>query len=150
MDKKQAKAIASQNKVAATKYGSKTNAEQAFRDKLYASNRYNTPTPPAVQPASVPRTIIINNTSVSPSYGILPGGYYGYGYMDPMTHVMVALAANQMMVNNSMMRESGYGQWGDDGRPVIVHDSSPVTGIVYILIILGVVALVIFVVRKAA
>jgi hypothetical protein len=148
MDKKQAKAVASQNNVAAKTYGSKANAEKAFRDKLSASNQYNTPTPPAVQPTNIPRTIIINNTSVPSSYGMLPGGHYGYGYYDPMTHVMVALAANQMMVNNSMMRESGYGQWDDSGRPIIVHESNPVTALIYFILIVGAVVLVVFIVKR--
>jgi hypothetical protein len=147
MDKKQAKAIASQNNVAAKTYGSKANAEKAFRDKLSASNQYNTSTPPAVQPTNIPRTIIINNTSVPSSYGMLPGGHYGYGYYDPMTHVMVALAANQMMVNNSMMRESGYGQWDDSGRPIIVHESNPASAIALVIII-GVVAIIAFVILR--
>jgi hypothetical protein len=147
MDKKQAKAIASQNNVAAKTYGSKANAEKAFRDKLSASNQYNSPTPPAVQPASIPRTIVINNTSVSSSYGMLPGGHYGYGYYDPMTHMMVALAANQMMVDNAMMRQSGYGQWDDSGRPVIVHRSSPASAVALVIII-GIVAIIAFVIIR--
>jgi hypothetical protein len=147
MDKKQAKAIASQNNVAAKTYGSKANAEKAFRDKLSASNDYTSPTPPAVRPTNIPQTVVINNTSVSSSYGMLPGGHYGYGYYDPMTHVMVALAANQMMVDNAMMRQSGYDQWDDSGRPIIVHESSPASAVALVIII-GVVAIIAFVIIR--
>lgn len=147
MDKKQAKAIASQNNVAAKTYGSKANAEKAFRDKLSASNDYTSPTPPTVRPTNIPQTVVINNTSVSSSYGMLPGGHYGYGYYDPMTHMMVALAANQMMVDNAMMRQSGYGQWDDSGRPVIVHESSPASAVALVIII-GVVAIIAFVIIR--
>jgi hypothetical protein len=148
IDKKQAKAIASQNNNAAKTYGSKANAEKAFREKLSTSNKYTSPTPPAVRPANIPQTIVINNTSVSPSYGMLPGGHYGYGYYDPMTNMMVALAANQMMVDNAMMRQSGYGQWDDSGRSVVVHEPSSSSAIVLVLVILGAVAIAFFVIRK--
>jgi hypothetical protein len=110
--------MATQNKVAATKYGSKATAEKAFREKMATSNSYTSATPPATRPTSVPQSITVNNTSINTSYDRLPGGGYGYGYYDPTSHLFMALAVNQMIVNDAMMAESGYGRWGHDGRPV--------------------------------
>jgi hypothetical protein len=140
---KKAKAIASKNKTAAKKYGTKANAEKAYREKLISSNHYNNPTPPSTRPASVPQSITVNHTSINTSYGMLPGGYYGYGYIDPVTHLMVALAANQMMVNDAMMMEAGYGQWDNTGRPIVVHSHGFLIGIssLILVIIIGVIIL---------
>lgn len=79
---------------------------------------------------------------------MLPGGYYGYGYMDPVTHTMVALAAHQMMVDDMRMMQAGYGQWDSTGRPVVHRYSAGteviVIGIIVLLIIVGVIAAMIF------
>jgi hypothetical protein len=125
--------MASQNKTAAATYGSKSKAEQAFREKMAASNSYNTSTPPAVRPATVPQSVTINNTSINTSYDRLPNGGYAYGYTDPTTHLFIALAASQMMVNSSVMAESGYGHWRDDGRP---YNDSPMNPVVIVVLVL--------------
>jgi len=144
--KQKAKAMASTNKAAAAKYGTKANAEKAYREKIAASNKYNSPTPPATRPDNIPQSITINNMSVRPDYGMLPGGYYGYGYMDPVTHMMVALTAHQMIVNDAMMMNDGYGQWDSSGRPVIVHTGTS-RGLIILFVIIGFVFIMVVILK---
>lgn len=150
VDKQKMKAMASRNKAATSQYGSKANAEKAFREKMAASNAFNSPTPPATRPACIPQTVVINNTSVTPSYDRLSNGRYAYGTYDPTTHLFIALAANQMMVNNAMMAESGYGHWRDDGRPYRSTPMSPAAVVFLVLIGTGVViGLIVFAVKAS-
>jgi hypothetical protein len=146
ISKKKAKAYASQNKAAAKKYGTKKKAESAYREKLASKNKYNSPTPPSTRPDYVPQSVTINNTHVNTSYGMLPGGYYGYGYMDPITHTMVALAAHHMMVDDMRMMQAGYGQWDSTGRPIIYRSSTGaiVIGVIVLLVIIGVIIAISF------
>jgi hypothetical protein len=56
---------------------------------------------------------------------------------------MVAIAAHQMMVNDAMMMDDGYGQWGNDGRAVVVHHNS---GVTFLYILIGIVIVVVIIV----
>jgi hypothetical protein len=118
IDKKKSKAMASRNKEASKKYGTKANAEKAYREKLLSSNKYNSSTPPSKRPDHIPQSITINNNSVNTSYGMFPGGGYGYGYYDPISNMFTTLAIHQMIVNDARMMEAGYGHWGNNGRPI--------------------------------
>jgi hypothetical protein len=74
---------------------------------------------------------------------MFPGGGYGYGVYDPLTHVFMALTAHQMVVNDMAMMEAGYGRWGQDGRPVDVHHNS---GVTFLYILIGIVIVVVIIV----
>lgn len=143
IDTKKSKVMASQNKQSAQKYGTKANAEKAYREKLISSNKYNSPNPPTTRPANIPSNVTVNNVSVGTTYGMLPGGGYGYGYYDPVSHMFMALAMNQMLVNDAMMMESGSGHWDSTGRPIVVHNNS---GLMIFFIILGSIVVILVVV----
>jgi hypothetical protein len=146
IDKQKAKATAQSNKAAVKKYKSKAEAEQACRQKLASSNSYASPTPPAVTPSHVPKTIIINNNPAPTSYGAFPGGGYGYGYYNPITNAFVALAVADMIVDHNTLQNSGYGRWRDDGRPV--QQTSAAGAIIGIFVVLLVVGGIVLAIKK--
>ena len=83
------------------------------------------------------------------SYGRLPGGGYGYGYYDPLhPGVFMAVAAHQMMVNDAMMMNSGYGHWDNRGRPVVVHSNGALIVYFVLMGIIVVVVVVVMVINK--
>lgn len=146
--KKKQKALAQKNNAAAKKYGNKKNAEKAFREKMSSQNKYTSSTPPSKRPDYVPQNVTINNTHVSTSYGMLPGGGYGYGYMDPTTHMFCALAAHQMIVNDAMLMNHGYGSYGPGGQPVMMSTGASIAMIIiWIIVACVVIALIIVAIR---
>lgn len=149
LTKKKQKAMAQQNNAASKKYGNKKNAESAFREKMSNQNKYNSSTPPTKRPDYVPQNVTINNTHVSTSYGMLPGGGYGYGYMDPTTHLFCALAAHHMMVNDAMLMNYGYGSYGVNGQPIMISTGASVVTILFWIIGSIVLLVIIIVIIKS-
>jgi len=134
LDRKQQKMQAPKDNAAAKKYGNKATATKAYRDKLASSNKYDSPTAPTKKPDNIPQNVTVNNTTVNTSYGMLPGGGYGYGYMDPVTNMFVAVAAHQMLVDAHTMRMAGYGHWGADGQPIVYDPISPLKVLFWLVI----------------
>lgn len=148
LDRKQQKMQAPKDNAAAKKYGNKKTASKAYKEKLASSNKYDSPTAPSKRPESIPQNVTINNTSINTSYGMFGGGGYGYGYMDPMTHLFIAVAANQMMVDSHRMRMAGYGNWGAGGQPIVYTPTSPLAVLFWILVVFGIIGAVIFIGSK--
>src|SRR4030042_3310284 len=143
MDRKQTKAVKQKDQTAAKKYGDKKTATVEDQKKMAASNSYKSPTPPSVRPAYVPQTVIIGGGAPL-SVGYYPiGGVYGYGYMDPVTSMYVALAGNQMIADNAAMRTAGYGNWNADGTPVRYSNPMAIIswliGTMFVLAIIGII-----------
>lgn len=131
-------------KQAATDF-KKSNEWKNKSQSLAKNNKYNSPTPPSQRPEHIPQNVTVNNTTVNTSYGMLPGGYYGYGYMDPIIGTMVALAAHDMMVTNAMLRNHGYGTYSASGAVVVTRDPiGIILGIIFGLLFLGVIVYIIF------
>ncbi len=126
--KKQIKA----NKAANKKYGNRKKASKKARADLAKKNRYTRKTPPARRPSHIPQNVTINNRSYGTSYGMFPGGGYGYGYMNPLTGLFCAMAANQMIVNDQYMAQNGYGAWGAQRQ--VYHSNSGGLGFLYFII----------------
>ena len=146
LTKAKQKAMAQSNNESAKKYGTKANAEKAFREKMANSNKFTSSTPPSTKPDYVPQNVTINNTSVNTRYDRFSDGSYGYGYYDPMTHMFMALAVNQMIVDDMVLRNHGYGVYNENGRPVHVSTGMS-TGsaiiIIFVIIVLGIVVYVV-------
>jgi len=124
MDKKQTKAMKSKNKSASKKYGNKANAAKAYKqDMAKKSSSYKSATPPAVRPAYVPRTVIVGGSSLGVSYYPLGGGFYGYGYMDPVTRAYIAVNSSQMIANDMALRDAGYGDYNSNGTVVVYRNN---------------------------
>jgi len=138
-EKKLNKKMAKTDKAAAAKYGNRKNAKKAYSKDLAKKNSYKSKTPPAKRPDHIPQNVTINNVNVGTSYGMLPGGMYGYGYMDPVSNMFMALSAHHMMVDYHQMRMAGYGHYGIDGQPIVYHSSSAglIIGIVFGVIFIG-------------
>lgn len=116
--------------------------------KLASQNQYKSSTPPPSRPEYVPQNVTVGGSSVPTTYGMLPGGYYGYGYMDPVTGSMMALAAHDMMVTNAMLRTHGYGTYGAGGAVVVQRDPiadrmGVIIGGIIALILAGVIIVVV-------
>ncbi len=120
LDQKLAKknALLSQNNEAGKKYGTKAAAETAYRQKMASQNTYTSSTPPATRPDYIPQTVSTGGRNVNVTYHALPGGGYGYGYMDPMTNVFVTLTTAHMIADAARMNAYGYGDYDAYGRPV--------------------------------
>ncbi len=118
IDQKQNKMLASKNKNAYKKYKTKADAEKAYKETLASKNKYDSPTPPAERPPSIPQTVVINNSPAPVTYCSFPGGGYGYGYMDPVTRAYVAVATAHMIADEYEMANMGYGQWSHSGQPI--------------------------------
>lgn len=159
VDSKQTKAVVSRDNAAAKKYGNKKAATAAYQQNLVKKNTYTSATPPATRPAYIPKTTTVGGRNVDVTYHVLPGGGYGYGYMDPVSGTFMALAANQMMVDAAMMRSAGYGHYDAMGNPivhrqaaVVHHPASASTGVIIFMIFLGVgvVAIIAVVIANAS
>jgi len=144
IDRKVSKAQRTKNTTAAKKYGNKNVASKAYKEKMVSSNNYKTSTPPKIRPAHIPQTVVIGGSSLSVGYYPI-GGYYGYGYMDPITRMYVACAAAHMIADANAMQSAGYGHWNDDGTPVRYGNSF--MGLFIFLGICGVVAIVVIVIK---
>ena len=120
LDQKLAKknALLSQNNAAGKKYGTKASAETAYRSKMASSNKYTSSTPPATRPDYIPQTVSAGGRNVNVTYHALPGGGYGYGYMDPITHTFMTLTAAHMIADAAHMSRYGYGDYDAYGRPI--------------------------------
>jgi len=120
LDQKLAKknALLSQNNEAGKKYGTKAAAETAYRQKMASQNTYTSSTPPATRPDYIPQTVSTGGRNVNVTYHALPGGGYGYGYMDPMTNAFVTLTTAHMIADAARMNAYGYGDYDAYGRPV--------------------------------
>jgi len=141
MDKKLNKKMASTDKAAAQKYGTKKSAETAYKTKLLESNKYTSPTAPATRPSHIPQHISVGGNRYASTYGVLPGGGYGYGYYDP-TGIFIAMTAHHMMVDAHQMRMAGYGNWDANGRPIVYRDSGmtivwTIVGLLLVVVIVG-------------
>lgn len=125
MDRRQTKVMKSKNKVAAKKYGNKANATKTYKtDMAKKHTSYKSATPPSTRPASIPQTVVINNgPSMAIGYHPFGGGYYGYGYMDPVTNMYVRLAAAQMIANDMALQSAGYGHYGANGAPIVYRNN---------------------------
>jgi hypothetical protein len=145
MDRKQTKAMKTKNTAAGKKYGNKANASKAYKgDMAKKHTSYRSSTPPATRPASVPRTVVV--VAGQPGYAVgyhpFGGGFYGYGYMDPVTNMYVRLAAAQMIANDMALQNAGYGHYGANGAPVVYRSN----GLIIFLSIFGFICLIVIVV----
>jgi len=141
LDKKLNKQMASKDKAASKKYGTKKKAEQSYKADLAKKNKYDSKEPPAKRPDNIPQQVTVNNTNINTSYGAFPGGGYGYGYMNPMTNMFIAMAVTDMIVDSHRMRAAGYGHWNDSGQP-IVYRSSAWGFLMFFLILIAVIVVV--------
>jgi hypothetical protein len=149
-DKKMSKMMAQKNNDAAKKYGSKQAATQAYSQKLASQNKYSSPTPPSQRPTYVPSTTNVGGKPVNVTYNRYPGGGYGYGYYDPMTHAFIALAATQMIVSASDLEHHGYGHYSNTGAPVVVHSGPSALGIIFSLFGIAVLIVILVLIVRAA
>lgn len=135
MDKKQTKAMRSKNTAAAKKYGNKKTAAKAYKSDMVKQNNYSSSTAPKTRPANIPQTVVIAGTpGIAVGYRSF-GGYYGYGYMDPVTQVYMALATQHMLVNDMAMQRAGYGHWNANGTPIVYRNTGAVVLWALIIII---------------
>jgi hypothetical protein len=86
-------------------FTSKADAESAYRSKLASQNTFTTSKAPSTRPEYIPQTVSSGGRTVNVVYHSVPGGGYGYGYYDPMTHMFMTLAATQMIMNASHQAE---------------------------------------------
>lgn len=86
-------------------FASKADAETAYRSKLASQNTFTSSKAPSTRPTYIPQTVSTGGRTVNVVYHSVPGGGYGYGYYDPMTHMFMTLAATQMIVNASHQAE---------------------------------------------
>lgn len=162
IDNKMAKknALQSKNNAAGKKYGSKKNAEAAYRKNMTSSNKYTSKTPPATRPANIPQNVTSGGRSVNVTYNVLPGGGYGYGYRDPLTGTFMAMTAAYMIADAAMMNRHGYGAYDQYGNPVyrqpaqavVYRDSTPMsTGGKFIvgMVVVGILGLITFALYKS-
>lgn len=126
----------------------KSNEWKSTSQDLAKKNKFDSPNPPSTRPEHIPQNVTVNGSPYPTTYGMLPGGSYGYGYMDP-TGVMIALAAHDMMVTNSMLRTNGYGTYGSNGT-VVVQRASHVGLVISCIAILLVIAIILVVVVKSS
>jgi len=156
LDQKQQKMLASKDKEAFKKYSNKSQATDAYKESLAKNSTYTNSTAPTQRPSHIPEKITQNGQPVNVTYNVLPGGGYGYGYMDPVTMAFIALTPRYYVVDPYAMRSAGYGQWDASGRPVItrVGPSSPllpppppgwIVFWIVIIIIAGVVVVIIII-----
>ena len=117
--------VAKSTAITAPAYKTKAEAETAYRTNLASSNKYSTATPPATRPANIPEKVTVGGSNVTVVYNQMPGGGYGYGYTDPMTHMFVSLAATHMMVDAMAMNNHGYG-YGTPAYPTQHVATQPV------------------------
>lgn len=136
-DRAMARQNARTNNAASQRYGSRTNASAAYSRQLASRNSYTSATAPTTRPRHIPATTSVGGRNVNVSYNVLPGGGYGYGYISPTTGLFVALAANQMYVNNAMLASAGYGSYNANGQPqTVVYRDGPGAGFIILMIIL--------------
>lgn len=145
LDKQRQKQMVSKDKAAFKKYSNKKQAKSAYQKKMASSNKYTNATPPASRPKNIPQNVNAGGRSVNVTYNVLPGGGYGYGYMDPMSGMFMAVAAHHMIVNASMMRSAGYGQWDASGRPVVVRSASNSVAFIVLLFLVGAIVVAVIV-----
>lgn len=142
MDRKQTKAMKSKNAAAGKKYGNKANAAKAYKaDMAKKHTQYRSSTPPKTRPASVPQSVNVGGASRNVTYVSLGGGMYGYGYMDPVTSMYVALAANQMVANDMALRNAGYGHYNANGTVVVYRN----TGAIILWSVIGMFVLIVII-----
>jgi len=134
LDKKQQKMLAAKDQTAAKKYSTKAAAESDYKASLAKQSTYTSPTPPTQKPSYIPDNVTSNGRPVNVTYNVYPDGRYGYGYMDPTTMLFVALAADHYRADPYEMRNAGYGNWDNSGRPIVVRNSH---GLLIFFIILG-------------
>ena len=150
MDKKQTKAMRSKNTAAAKKYGNKKTAAKAYKTDMVKKNNYSSSTAPKTRPANIPQTVVIaGNPGIAVGYHSF-GGYYGYGYMDPVTQVYMALATQHMLVNDMAMQRGGYGHWNANGAPVVYRDRGALAIVLWAFIIIIGLGVIIFICVNAS
>ena len=150
MDRKQTKAMKSKNTAAAKKYGNKANAAKAYKtDEAKKHSSYTSPNPPSTRPASIPQTVVVAGyPSCSVGYYPFGGGLYGYGYMDPLTRMYIAVSASQMIANDMALESAGYGHYGPTGAPVVYRSSNGVYILFSIIGICVIIAIIVAVKRE--
>lgn len=140
------------DKTAASKYTSKKQAELAYRQSLISKNKYTSATPPSTRPTYVPSSVTVSGRPTTVIYHSVPGGGYGYGYMDPLTHAFVTLAVADMIMDAHEMRNAGYGNWDANGRAIVAappvyqqpvvpqesHVGAIILGVIAVIIIIGI------------
>ena len=145
IDKKQQKMLVSKDAEAFKKYPTKAAAENDYKQSLAKQSTYTSSIPPTQKPSYIPENITSNGRPVNVTYNVYPDGRYGYGYVDPTTMLFVALASDHYRVDSYEMRNAGYGQWDNTGKPIVVHHRS--YGLIIFFTILGIIVIVFVIVK---
>ena len=137
------RALAKKNASAASKYGNKSAATNAYKQKLESQNKYTSSTPPSTRPTYIPNTFLVGGTSYSPIYG-MHGGSYMYGYHDAfgMFHPIPRTA---YIVDDYDMMSRGYGAWGANGQPIHTAPTNKFDVIILLIIFGSIVGVIVII-----
>ena len=143
--KKLDKKTKTKNMKAMKKYGGNrkkavADARKNARSEVYVQRS----TPPSIRPSYIPTVVVLGGISRTPTWGMIGGGYYGYGYRN--NGMFMELDNGYYNMNDDYLSRRGYGYYGHHrtvyresyNRPVVVRESHPMGfgGVITILLFL--------------